>query len=45
MTLKEAMWQRHTVRKYEDSAISIEHTQLLEERINENNQKPFFEIG
>lgn len=39
MTLKEAMWQRHTVRKYEDRAISIEHTQLLEERINENNQK------
>ena len=39
MTLKEAIWQRHTVRKYEDRAISIEHTQLLEERINENNQK------
>lgn len=39
MTLKEAMWQRHTVRKYEDRAISIEHIQLIETRINENNQK------
>mgnify|MGYP000993475628 FL=1 len=39
MTLKEAMWQRHTVRKYEDRVLSIEHTQLIEARIDELNQK------
>lgn len=39
MTLKEAMWQRHTVRKYEDRTLSIEDTQLIEARINELNQK------
>ena len=39
MTLKEAMWQRHTVRKYEYTAITIENTQLLKEKINEKNKK------
>lgn len=39
MSMKEAMYKRHTVRKYTDKAIPAEITEQLNRRITENNQK------
>ena len=39
MTIKEAMRQRHTVRKYTDEPIAPELVEKLNARIKENNQK------
>ena len=39
MTMNEAMYQRHTVRKYIDTPIPPEIVDALEERIKEQNER------
>lgn len=39
MTLKEAVYERHTVRKYTDKPIAADKVELLKNRIKENNEK------
>lgn len=39
MTLKEAVYERHTVRNYTDKPIAADKVELLKNRIKENNEK------
>ena len=39
MTIKEAIKQRHMVRKYTDKKIPVDLVELLNARIEENNKK------
>ena len=39
MTMKEAMYRRHMVRKYQDKSIPDDLNEKLSSRINENNER------
>ena len=39
MTLKEAIYERHMVRKYKANQIPSDKVELLKSRIKENNEK------